>query len=626
MLAFAVSMSVVGSSDKFESRLDAPTLGASCAGKWAPVWPTGCRPAVTFEYIAPTSTALTFPETHRRSAIVPRTSRLSDTLAAIFTLVSMFNDSSAAAKDVRPDKSLIQAHITFLADDLLEGRETGSRGYDIAARYVAGQFSQNRVVPKGDNATYYQSVPLRSTILAADPPIFEIRGNTATEKLHYLDDFTVNSSYKEDAGEITAPLVYAGYGIVAPRFGVDDYAGLDVKGKIVVLLSGYPQGMPNDEGAHFAGGEIKRRAAAERGAVGLISLQTPKSEKAFAFALVRQYSTISSMIWLEADGRPARDTPTLQQRAGLSMPASQKLLAHAGTKLEDLVAAADVKQQPARLGFGVSVHMAKKSVRADLSSTNVVGMVEGSDPVLKNEYVVFTAHLDHLGIAKGKPGDNIYNGAMDNASGVAVLIESARLLAQMPKKPRRSILFIALTGEEKGLLGADYFARNPTVPRGSIVANVNLDMPVLTFDFADVIAYGAEHSTLGPVVARAVKKLGIALTPDPTPEQLFFVRADHYMFVREGIPSLNLWTGIKSFNKNEDAKKIVDEFMLKTYHRVSDDLSLPFNYDAAARFALVNFNIGVEIANTKERPAWNKGNFFGDTFGPRKQAVPGFNK
>ena len=204
---------------------------------------------------------------------------------------------------------------------------------------------------------------------------------------------------------------------------------------------------------------------------------------------------------------------------------------------------------------------------------------------------------------------------MDNASGIAVLIESARLLAQLPQKPRRSILFIALTGEEKGLLGADYFARNPTVPRGSIVANVNLDMPVLTFDFADVIAYGAEHSSLGPVVVRAVEKLGIGLTPDPTPEELVFVSADHYMFVREGIPSLSVWTGIKSFNPNEDAKKIVEDFLKNTYHRVGDDLSLPFNYQAAARFTLINFNIGVEIANATERPTWNKGNFFGDTFG-----------
>lgn len=532
---------------------------------------------------------------------------------------SLLFSATSPAAEVQPDKQRIKAHIAFLADDLLEGRETGSRGYDIAARYVAAQFAQYGVAAKGDNGGYYQSVPLRSTILAAsDPPTFEIRGKSSTETLKYLDDFTINSSYAEDASEITAPLVYAGYGIVAPRFGVNDYAGVDVKGRIVVLLSGYPQGMPNDEGAHFANGEVKRRAAAERGAVGIISLQTPKSEKTFAFAFARQYSTIASMIWLEADGSPARDTPSLRHRAGLSLPASQKLLAPTGAKLEDLIAAADARQKPARLDFGVTVHMSRKSQRAQLSSVNVVGLVEGSDPELKNEYVVFTAHLDHLGIAKGKTGDNIYNGATDNASGVAVLIESARLLAQEKQKPKRSVLFIALTGEEKGLLGADYFARNPTVPRGSMVANVNLDMPVLTYDFSDIIAFGAEHSSMGKVVDQAVAKLGLTQTPDPTPEQLVFVRADHYMFVREGIPGVSLWPGIKSFNKNEDAKKLVDEFLLKHYHRVTDDLTLPFNYDAAARFTLVNFNVGIEIANATERPTWNKGNFFGDTFGKAK--------
>lgn len=540
-------------------------------------------------------------------------------LAAATAAVLVSANSSAA--EVQPDKQRLKAHIAFLADDLLEGRETGSRGYDIAARYVAAQFAQHGVAPKGDSAGngYYQPVPLRSTILAAsDPPVFEIRGKGATEPLKYLDDFTINSSHAEDASEVTAPLVYAGYGIVAPRFGVDDYAGLDVKGKIVVILSGYPQGMPNDEGAHFAGGEVKRRAAAERGAVGIISLQTPKSEKVFAFAFARQYSTIASMIWLEADGSPARDTPNLKHRAGLSLPASQKLLSTTGARLEDLIAAADARQKPARLDFGVSVHMSRKSQRTALSSANVVGLVEGSDPLLKSEYVVFTAHLDHLGIAKGKPGDSIYNGAMDNASGVAVLIESARLLAQQAAKPKRSVLFIALTGEEKGLLGADYFARNPTVPRGSIVANVNLDMPVLTYDFADIIAYGAEHSSMGKVVDQAIAKLGLTQTPDPAPEQLVFVRADHYMFVREGIPGVSLWPGIKSFNKNENAKQIVDDFLLKHYHRVSDDLSLPFNYDAAVRFTLVNFNVGIEIANAAARPTWNKGNFFGETFSKTK--------
>lgn len=268
------------------------------------------------------------------------------------------------------------------------------------------------------------------------------------------------------------------------------------------------------------------------------------------------------------------------------------------------------------VGYGIQTTMriAHRSESADIASSNVVGMIEGSDPLLKNEYVVFTAHLDHLGQSKEKIGDNIYNGAMDNASGVATLIETARMFSQSALKPRRSILFIALTGEEKGLVGSGYFAANPSVPVGAIVADINLDMPLLTFDFKNVMAFGSEHSSLKGNAERALKALGLGLIPDPWPAKLFFVRSDHYNFVRQGIPSIFLATGMASFNKDEDAAKLWDEFLEKRYHQPSDDLSQPINYAAAARFATVNYNIGRDIADTPARPTWNKGDFFGDTF------------
>lgn len=537
---------------------------------------------------------------------------------ALCTIGGITNCASVAnASEVKADKDRIRAHIHFLADDLLEGREAGTRGFDIAARYVAGQFAQIGVLPRGNQsgpASYLQPVPLASSKLDQDSPVFEVLRKSGVEKLTYLDDFTLTSGFSEDTTDLTAPLVYVGYGIVAPRFGLDDYAGLDVRGKIVVQLSGAPTSIPSEEGAHYSG-EHKRAVAAERGAVGVISLQTPLSEKSFAFALARRYVHWVSMTWLDAEGKPGREYPSIRQRAGLSLPASKKFVAAADAKLDDLIAAANAKQPPARLDFGVTVRMFRKSQRAKLASSNVVGVIEGSDPVLKNEYVVFSAHLDGLGMVPGKPGDNIFNGAMDNASGVAVLLEMARMVALQPQKPKRSILFIAVTGEEKGLLGADYFARNPTVPKGAMVANVNLDMPVLTYDFADVIAFGSEHSTMGPIVKRAVDKLGVQLTPDPWPERRLFTRSDHYMFVRQGVPSVFLVTGVKSMNKDEDASKAFDNFLLTHYHQFTDDTSLPINYNAAARFAQVNFNIGLEIANSPARPKWNAGNFFGDTFG-----------
>jgi Zn-dependent M28 family amino/carboxypeptidase len=262
----------------------------------------------------------------------------------------------------------------------------------------------------------------------------------------------------------------------------------------------------------------------------------------------------------------------------------------------------------------LSLHMAKRSTRSDIRSSNVVGMIEGSDPKLKNEYVVLSAHLDHLGVNKEMTGDNIFNGAMDNASGVATMLETARMFSQGKARPKRSILFVALTGEEKGLLGADYFASNPTVPLASIVANVNLDMPLLTYDFKNVVAFGAEHSSLKGAAASALAKLGLGLIPDPWPEQGVFTRSDHYMFVKQGVPSIFLATGMGSFKKDEDPPKIWGEFFAKYYRQASDDTKLPFNYDAAARFAQLNYMIALEIADTRQKPTWNKGDFFGDTF------------
>lgn len=512
------------------------------------------------------------------------------------------------------DKKQIKAHVSFLADDLLEGRETGSRGYDIAAHYVSSQFMQYGVQPKGDGAGYLQGVPLKATRLNFDSPRVEIRGPAGAEVLTYLDDYLMSGSLLEDSSAVEAPLVFVGYGIEAARFGHHDYANVDVRGKIVVLLSGKPSKFPTEEGAHFGNGEHKRSVAAERGAVGMITLQTPFSEKSFPFVKGREFRFIPSMTWIDRAGKPAHELPAMQNRLSLSLAAARKLFTRVDHRLDDIYAAGEANRPMPHMDLNLSMRMARSSVRSDLRSHNVVGMIEGSDPLLKNEYVIFSAHLDHLGIVKEKTGDNIYNGAMDNASGVAIMLETARLFAQMEIKPKRSLLFLALTGEEKGLLGSDYFASNPTVPLKDIVANVNLDMPMLTYDFSNVIAFGAEHSSMKGTVSTAMAKMKLGLIADPWPEQGFFTRSDHYMFVRQGVPSIFLATGLGSFNKNEKPAELWQEFLQKHYHQPSDDLKLPLNFDAAARFAQANFNIGLELANDAARPSWNVGDFFGDTF------------
>ncbi|MET0857364.1 MAG: M28 family metallopeptidase [Telluria sp.] len=526
----------------------------------------------------------------------------------------MFAASGIANAAPKADKEALKAHLAFLADDLLEGRETGSRGYDIAANYVAAQFAQYGLAPKGAKGSFLQPVPLRSSRVAAGSAVVELQSASGVERLSGDSDYVITASVLEDRSGTTAPLVFVGYGIRADRFQHNDYGDVDVKGKIVVVLAGKPSRFPTEEGAHFGSSGEKRKLAAQQGAVGLVTLWTPTMEKTIPFAKVHAHSSFPRVAWLDAAGKPAHSLPAMQDDIVLSMAASKKLFTQVDTRLDDIYALAEANKPLPPVDLKLSLRTAKNSQRSEIKSSNVVGLIEGSDPRLKHEYVVFSAHLDHIGLVKEKSGDNIFNGAMDNASGVATLIETARLFTQSSIRPKRSILFVALTGEEKGLVGSDYFATNPTVPAGSMVANVNLDMPLLTFDFKNVMAFGAEHSSLKGNATRALKKMGLELIPDPWPAQGVFTRSDHYMFVKQGIPSIFLATGMGSFDQNQDAGKMWGEFLSTHYHQPSDDLSLPFNFDAAARFAQLNYNIALEIANAAEKPTWNKGDFFGDTF------------
>ena len=535
-------------------------------------------------------------------------------LRAALTLLLALATSLAVAQAAtgQADARIFKAHVAFLADDLLEGRETGTRGFDLAAHYVATQFAQHGVLPKGDPDGYLQTLPLKTGRLVPESPVFEIRRKGGVEALTYLNDFAMSPVLSADQTDITAPLIFVGYGITAPHFKHDDYAGLDVKGKIVVLLGDRPAGWPTEEGAHYNNRRLKAELAARHGAVGMVYLQTPRGERVSPFAQVRLYSNSLAMDWVTPDGRGAHESPGLQGGAYLSMAAAAKLFSEVSVKLDTIYAAAEADTPLPHMDLQLSAHLAVKTTRNTLSSANVVGMIEGSDAQLKNEYVVFTAHLDHLGLRQGMMADNLHNGAMDNATGVAALLEMARLVGQMSTKPRRSMLFIALTGEEKGLLGSDYFAANPTVPLSSMVACVNLDMPILTYNFSSVVAFGAEHSSLKQATAKAAATLNLALVPDPWPEQGIFTRSDHYSFVRQGVPSIYITPGHSSFNSDEDGAQIAQAFLRQNYHKPSDDMKQPFNWAAAARFAQLNYLLGVEIANDPKRASWNRGDFFGD--------------
>lgn len=525
------------------------------------------------------------------------------------------NDASMANVQAEVDQNVIKAHVDFLADDLLKGRDTGSEGFEIAANYVEAHFKQYGLLPGGDDGTYKQRVTFRQTYLNLDSPEFTIHGADGDVSLQHPKEHMMSGSSLNAESAVTADLVFVGHGIEAPSLNHNDYEGLDVKGKIVVMVGGFPKDFPGEEGAHLASNSQKSKYAAERGAVGTITIATPKSEKNRPYKRYMMYIKNARYTWVGEDGIPNGVRPEIKNSSYVNHEAAKKLFVNAPTPLENIWDDLENDRAPKGFDMGISVTLKKTSRHVNTTSPNVAAILEGSDPNLKNEYVVFSAHLDATGVAKTLDEDRIKNGAMDNAIGSATLIEMARIFSSMEKRPKRSIMFLAVTAEEKGLLGASYFSKFPTIPKQQIVANVNLDMPVLTYPFADVIAFGAEHSSLKAPVAAAAEKMGLKLSKDPWPEQSIFTRSDHYNFVKEGVPSVYVVPGIQSEDPNIDGEAKFNEFLKEMYHKPSDESGDHILWDQAAKFAELNFNIAESIANDPQRPKWNKGNFFGETFG-----------
>ncbi|WP_289029443.1 M28 family metallopeptidase [uncultured Paraglaciecola sp.] len=515
---------------------------------------------------------------------------------------------------INADKNRIRSHLTFLADDLLKGRDTGSVGHEIASLYIASEFEKYGLMPAGDNDSYMQRVPFVQSTLDQNSIHLSLSSVTNTHNLSYPKEFLTRASVLNENTEMAGKLIFVGYGIIAPELDHNDYAGLDVAGKVVVVLSGKPKSFPSEEGAHFGSTREKQRHAAENGAVGYITISTPRGEKVRPYQNLLNYIHTPSVSWLDEDGMAANVYPELKGSAYFSKEAAELLFVGTEKSLEDIYVMLEQDQSPKGFDIPLTVNMTAESQHKIISSPNVVAILEGSDPLLKKEYVVYSAHSDHIGIAKTVKKDKINNGAMDNATGTSVLLETARLFSELADKPKRSILFVAVTAEEKGLIGSDYFAQNPTVPQSSLVANVNLDMPILTYEFADVIAFGANHSDMQESVTIAAEKIGLTLSPDPWPDQALFTRSDHYSFVKQGIPSVFLVPGLKSVDPEVDGSKQFNLFLKTNYHKPGDDLNQTFNWQAATKFAEVNFYIGMTLANQPQRSSWNEGDFFGDNF------------
>jgi hypothetical protein len=510
----------------------------------------------------------------------------------------------------------LQAHLNFLADDARKGRMSGEPGYDQAAEYVAAQFEALGLEPGGRDG-WFQPVPLLTRRIDIESAAVTVHGDLGDGNLEWKKDFVMGGDPVRDETSVRAEVVYAGFGVHAPELGYSDYDDIDVNGKIVAIFGGAPATFPHNERAFYSSGRTKRDEMVERGAVGYISMRSRTDQKRYEWEVVTLNAGVTAgMSWINLSGKAADHHPELEGSAAISEMVAPDIFELTPISFEEALDAAD-SGQPMSTPLGIEVTLSQKSDHTEVTSPNVIGIIRGSDPELADEYVVYSAHLDHVGIGTPVNGDDIYNGFYDNAVGVSLLIEAARAFATMDKRPRRSILIVAVTGEERGLLGSDYFAHYPTVPSNSIVANINLDMPLLLYPLADVIAFGAQHSSMQAPIEKAVAAEGFALTPDPIPEEVLFIRSDQYSFVRQGIPSVFLVPGFTSTDPGIDGQALFRDHLAKHYHRPSDDLTRPFDWDSALRFARANVRIGQEIADAAARPTWNEGDFFGDKFGKR---------
>ena len=550
-------------------------------------------------------------------------------VALICTLASAQQLTSAdraaaeqAMKQVRPDA--IRARMRFLTDDLLEGRGTGTRGYQIAAKYVASEMEAMGLEPAGVNGAWFQPVKFRGAKLVGAQSSFSITREGKEQMLKEGVDYATSGSITSTDQSVDAPLVFVGYGVSAPERHYDDYAGVDVHGKIVVALYGAPAGFPSTERAYYADGLVKGANAVAHGAVGMLAMMSPAEMKRYPWGWIAPQIHSGSLRWLDAKGNPHDVFPELRAGALLSQSGEEALFAGAPKTLDQVFAAAKASR-PQAFPLAVTAKIHTVSEHTTVESPNILGVLRGSDPKLRDQYVVYTAHVDHLGRCKPVDGDDICHGAFDNASGVAALLEVARAFTSLPRPPRRSILFAFVTGEEKGLLGSDYFANNPIVPKQDIVANVNIDSaPGLLYPLKDIVPLGVEHSSLSTDVQQAAKMMGYQISPDPMPEEVFFIRSDQYSFVRQGIPAVNVTDGLQSSDPKLNGEKIIKTWMTTLYHTPKDNMNQPFYYDSAAKCARLNFLIGYDVAEQAQAPRWNSGDFFAQKFA--KQASAGAGK
>lgn len=502
----------------------------------------------------------------------------------------------------------IRAHVKYLSGDELEGRGVGTRGETLATNYIASQLQAEHVTPGGDDGTYFQRVPLvGSTTLPS--ATLTISGSNGQTQLSFVRDYVGTAFSQKPENNFDAEAVFVGHGISAPEFGWDDYKGLDVRGKVLVYFTNEPT---SDDPTFFSGRALtyygrwtyKFEEATRRGA---------------AAALIIHTTPTAGYGWGVVSGSWSQEHPELKLKPGesglelaawLSQDAGAKLVASSGKSLDELLAMANQRSfRPIPLGVHVIGHIPVKL--REIDSRNVIGRVHGADSQLKSQVVLFTAHWDHLGIGVPVNGDKIYNGAVDNATGCAMVLEMARTWAALAQKPKRSAFFIFVTAEESGLLGSEYYGEHPEVPAGQTAADLNFDAFYPFGKTRDVSVTGAERTTLWPVVERDAKRMDLEIEADPQPEQGHYYRSDHFSLARVGIPSFSISQGSDYVGKPTDfGKTVFEEYNAKHYHQPSDEYHEDWDFAGMEQMSDFALMLGIDIANAPNLPSWKKGDEF----------------
>ncbi len=521
-------------------------------------------------------------------------------------LLSIAAAALAQSGDISGER--LRAHVKFLSSDSLEGRGVGTRGEKLATEYIATQFELIGAKPAGDRGTYFQRVPMVGATTQPGATLAAV-GSSQTASFKWLDEFVGVTELQQAADQFEADAVFVGHGISAPEFHWDDFKGTDVKGKVLVLFTNEP---PSEDPKFFGGRALtyygrwtyKYEEAARRGAKAVLIVHTTPTA-GYGYDVVRSS-------WGKEDPqlKLAAGAPALAFAGWLSQAAGERLFGLSGKKVDEMLAAANSRDfRPIPLPFKIRANIPTK-IR-QIESRNVVAIIPGSDPELKSQAVIFTAHWDHLGIGPAVKGDSIYNGAVDNATGCAILLELARAWQSLEHKPRRTALFVAVTAEEAGLRGSEYYAAHPAIPLAKTALDLNFDGFYPFGRTKDISVTGADRTTAWPVVEEAARRMELKIQAESHPEQGHYYRSDHFSLAHAGVPAFSVNQGTEYYGKPADfGEKIFQDYNDKHYHQPSDEYHDDWDFAGMEQVAHFGFLIGTTVANQDRLPTWHAGDEF----------------